>query len=184
MNVRFLPRAALMAAAMTGLPIKYPWPVGTFAHASFLASFICNAPPDALLIFVPAAAASQRQHLKDYRTVHADCIVAVLINTIYTNGTRCIDLENVLSYALILLLRFRKCRPAQHPVGVAYTMLWTTIAQLILRIPGVELRHAEMVFMEALQWRTWVKDEDIHRFQHAMQLSGYFGRNYLNDAIP
>ncbi|KAF9696206.1 hypothetical protein EKO04_006199 [Ascochyta lentis] len=125
---------------MIQLPIKYPWPVGTFTHTSFLASFICNAPADALFVFLPTTPASQRQQLKDYRTAEMDRIVAILIHTMYRAGIQFIDLKNIMSYALILLLRFRNCRPDQCPAGGGDTILWTTVA---VRIACVSISEAD-----------------------------------------
>lgn len=118
MNIKFLSYIVVKAADHLEGPIHYPWPLGTFAHVSFLACFIFGAPRHALMLpFIPASVAYRQRCLNRYfndcASNYRECtghIIVALVCLLRDWGLQLSEIKSFLLYAFILLLRFRQSK--------------------------------------------------------------------------
>lgn len=139
MNTDFLPQAVIDAAQHLDVPVLFPWPTGTWAQVSFLAFFVCYAPPHLLMVpFTPRSAARRQDLLRNqfkrgaktyvYRTGR---MVARLIHLLRFHGVRLPDITAFLLHALLLLVQFRRSKQTDVETIRTDENTWILVATMI-----------------------------------------------------
>jgi len=165
MNIAFLPQKVVESASLLDVPIQYPWPLGNWAHASFLASFICSARRDAPEIIFSSEPTVYRQNRlrcrfrnggRKYRE-RTGPMIATLIHLFRHKGVPLSDIKSFLLHALLLLVKFRRSAAAR--------MCQTSYGQEIWVLVAVMIATRTLVGFQLEIWDTaiWTRSKDSSR---------------------
>jgi hypothetical protein len=138
MNHNFISEDVIDVASQLNITLRYPWPMGTCAHASYLASLVCSMSRNKLvLLFAPKLVKFRRQILLECFREHiplskegdTNTEVVKYITYIHSLGVGIHDIKTLLLHALILLRKFRESKEARDIPNQRMThAMWVKVA--------------------------------------------------------
>jgi hypothetical protein len=138
MNHNFVSEDVIDIASQLNITLRFPWPMGTCTHASYLASLTCSIPRSKLVfLFKPklvkfrrqALLRSLREHIPLSKKGDTNTEVIKYITYIHSLGVGIHDIKNLLVHALILLRKFRESKEAHDIPNQRIThAMWVKVA--------------------------------------------------------
>ena len=138
MNHNFVSGDVIDIASQLNITLRYPWPMGTCAHASYLASLVCSISRNKMvLLFSPKLVNTRRrillkclrEHIPLWNEGDTNTEVVKYITYIHSLGVGIHEIKTVLLHALILLRKFRESEEARDiPKQRISHAMWVKVA--------------------------------------------------------